>query len=163
MAIFVRKYPKIRKSALPDVADARGVPETGVFVLQVEFGWVRPQEKSKLPIPVPHDGHFRLFFTKIRWILLHNSPRTPKSAHRDVADARDGPGSPTVALYVGFGWARPREKSKIPIPGSDDGEFRQQQMPVFARKRSKTRKSALPDVAAGRHWVLCAPSGVWVR
>jgi hypothetical protein len=53
--------------------------------------------------------------------LLQNSPRIPKSTHRDVADARDGPGSPTVALYVGFGCARRREKSKIPIPGSDDG------------------------------------------
>jgi hypothetical protein len=40
-------------------------------------------------------------------------------------------------------------------------------MPGFARKRSKTRKSALPDVAAGRGGsgtgFFCAPSGVWVR
>ena len=35
--------------------------------------------------------------------------------HRDVAVAHDGPGTGTVVLYVGAGWVRPREKSKIRI------------------------------------------------
>ena len=49
----------------------------------------------------------------------------PESTLRDVADGRDGPGTPTAWLYVGLRGARPREKSKIPIPGSGDGDFQQ--------------------------------------
>jgi hypothetical protein len=52
-------------------------------------------------------------------------PKIPESTLRDVADGRDGPGTPTAWLYVGLRGARPREKSKIPIPGSGDGDFQQ--------------------------------------
>ena len=85
-------------------------------------------------------------FHEIQWILPQNSPRIPKSAHRDVADARDGPGSPTVALYVGFGCVRLREKSKMRISGSHDGDFRQNNGNVCL-KYPKISKSALRDVA----------------
>ena len=71
----------------------------------------------------------------------------PESTLRDVADRHDGPGTRTVRFYVELGCARPREKSKLPIPGSHDGDFSPKTTVVFARKCTKIPKSTLRDVA----------------
>ena len=73
----------------------------------------------------------------------------PESTLRDVAVRHGGPGTRTIGCYVELGCARPREKSKIPTPGSHDVDFRKNTTVGFARKCPKIRKSTLRDVAGG--------------
>ena len=64
-----------------------------------------------------------LSFKKIAGITMYVVPfplgrlDMARKTHLDVAVAHDGPGTGTVVLYVGAGWVRPREKSKIRIIG----------------------------------------------
>ena len=70
-------------------------------------------------------------------------PKISKSALRDVADASDGPGDRAAVLYVGFGCVRLREKSKMRISGSHDGDFHEN-LVDFAQKHITSLKYAIP-------------------
>ena len=119
-----RLQAEIPESTLRDVADRHDGPGTRTVGFYVEPGGARPREKSKIPIPGSHDG---VFSPKTTVVFARKYPKIPKSALRDVADASDGPGDRADVLYVGFGCARLREKSKMRISGSHDGDFRQEQ------------------------------------
>ena len=162
-----RLQAEIPESTLRDVADRHDGPGTRTVGFYVEPGGARPREKSKIPIPGSHDGGFR---QKTTVVFARKSSKIPKSALRDVADASDGPGDRAAVLYVGFGCARPREKSKMRISGSHDELFSRKSSGFCPKTQHKPQipKPMLPDVAdtsdaPGSQIVVLYVDFRWVR